>query len=90
MSLYIKKHWSKGAKIAGAVFFAVLMFVNIKLTTDPNASGDIDLLGLKLSLFTPSVVACGSCNGRQVKCETHTICIDGHCFTVTTYHNIYT
>lgn len=60
MALYIKKHWSKGAKNAGAIFFAVLMFVNVKLTTGPDAKGDIDLLGLKLSLYTPSVYASGS------------------------------
>ena len=62
MSVYFKKHWSKAAKIAGAILFVVLMFVNIKLTTDPNANGDIDLLGLKLSLFTPSAYACGNCD----------------------------
>jgi len=61
MSAYVKKHWSKAAKIAGAILFALLMFVNVKLTTDPNNNGDIDLLGLKLSLFTPSVYAKRPC-----------------------------
>lgn len=82
MALYFKKHWSKGAKIAGAIFFAVLMFVNIKLTTDPNASGDIDLLGLKLSLYTPSTYACSGtcCPQTDAVCIVGSIYINNHYF----------
>ena len=55
MSLFIKKHRSKAAKIAGIALFTLLMFVNLQITTNPNSNGDIDLFGLKISLFTPSV-----------------------------------
>jgi len=54
MSLFIKKHRSKAAKIAGIALFTLLMFVNLQITTNPNSYGDIDLFGLKLSLFTPT------------------------------------
>ena len=57
MSLFIKKHRSKAAKIAGIALFTLLMFVNLQITTNPNSYGDIDLFGLKLSLFTPRAYA---------------------------------
>ncbi len=57
MSIFFRKHRSKAAKIAGIAFFALLMFVNIQVTTNPSKSGDINLLGLKFSLITPSASA---------------------------------
>jgi len=60
MGTIIKKSRSKAAKIAGAALFILLMFVNLQITTNPNSKGDIDLFGLKISLFTPSAYATGS------------------------------
>ncbi len=63
MSIFFRKHRSKAAKIAGIAFFALLMFVNIQLTTNPSKSGDIDLFGLKISLITPTTIASGGFQG---------------------------
>jgi hypothetical protein len=54
MALFVKKHWPKSAKIAGAVVFALLIFLNLQITTNTNRNGDINLLGLKLSLVAPT------------------------------------
>ena len=59
MSAVIKKHFSKTAKIAGVVLFVILMFVNVQITTSPITNGDINLFGLKFSLFTLSAYAYG-------------------------------
>jgi len=83
MALFFKKHWSKAAKIAGAALFAVLMFVNLQLTTNTKKSGDIDLCGLKIMLTSTSAYAEGgySCtvhvncsNGGWVECTGTTSC----------------
>lgn len=60
MALLLKKHRSTAANFAGAILFAVLMFVNLQITTNPSVKGDIDLLGVKVSLFTPSAYAYGN------------------------------
>jgi hypothetical protein len=52
MALFVKKHRSKAAKIVGAVAFILLMFFSLNISTSPNKQGDIDLLGVKVSLFT--------------------------------------
>jgi len=57
MSLFIKKHRSKAAKIAGIALFTLLMFVNLQITTNPNSYGDIDLFGLKISLLPDETFA---------------------------------
>ncbi|MFA3782604.1 hypothetical protein ABRY23_06005 [Melioribacteraceae bacterium 4301-Me] len=57
MAQLIKKHRSKAAKLVGAALFVLLMFFNLQIATNPNNNGDIDLFGLKISLFTPSVYA---------------------------------
>ncbi len=63
MALFLKKNRSKAAKLAGAALFVLLMFVNLQITTNPNKNGDIDLFGLKVSLFTPSAYAYDPCPG---------------------------
>ena len=72
MALFFKKNRSKAAKLAGAALFVLLMFVNLQITTNPNKSGDLDLLGIKISLFTQTAYAYGhdpfcnqSCYWRQ-------------------------
>jgi len=57
MSLFFKKHRSKTAMIAGIALFVILMFVNLQISTSPNKNGNINLIGLKLSLATPSAYA---------------------------------
>jgi len=59
MSAEIKKHFSKTAKICATALFVLLMFVNLQITTNPNKNGDINLFGVKLSLFTSSAYAYG-------------------------------
>lgn len=55
MVLFIKKHRSKALKIAGAILFAILMFLNISLTTNQDANKkDIDLAGVKMSMSSAS------------------------------------
>ncbi len=65
MSIFIRKHRSKAAKIIGIAFFVLLMFVNIQVNTNPSKSGDIDLFGLKVSLFTPTLYASGGGGWNQ-------------------------
>lgn len=54
MATLIKRHRSKAAKVTGAALFVLLLFVNIQIATDSSSKGDIDLFGMKLSLFTPT------------------------------------
>jgi len=70
---FFKKHWTKAAKILGVAFFALLMFVNLQLTNNPNKAGDIDLGGLKILLTSPSAYAEGG-----YSCSVGTVCPDGH------------
>ncbi|MFA3782609.1 hypothetical protein ABRY23_06030 [Melioribacteraceae bacterium 4301-Me] len=53
----------------GAALFVLLMFFNLQIATNPNSNGDIDLFGLKISLFMPSVYATASCKA-ELKCGT--------------------
>lgn len=59
MSAQVKKHTTKAAKIAGIILFVFLMFFNIQFAVGDNSKGDIDLFGLKISVFTPSAYATG-------------------------------
>ena len=64
MSEAIKENKAKAAKILGAAFFVLMMLFSLQITTNPDSAGDIDLLGLKVSLYTPSVFAT-----EGVKCQ---------------------
>ena len=55
MAEVVKKNKTKAAKILGAAVFVLMMLFSLQITTNPDSAGDIDLLGLKVSLFTPSV-----------------------------------
>ncbi|MFA3782612.1 hypothetical protein ABRY23_06045 [Melioribacteraceae bacterium 4301-Me] len=52
------------------------MFFNLQIATNPNSNGDIDLFGLKISLFMPSVYATGGSNGygKWVYYPSHGLC----------------
>jgi hypothetical protein len=60
MAQFIKKHWHKAAKFIGVVVFTLFMFVGLNITSNPNPKGDINLMGLKLSLYAPSAAAEGN------------------------------
>jgi hypothetical protein len=91
MALFIKRHWSRGAKILGAVVFALLLFFNLQISTSQSKQGDIDLLGVKVSLNIPSTYAeGGDCTETDSYCYSHTICVDGNCETFYYFHNFYT
>lgn len=84
MGIFFNKQRSKAAKIIGVAFFALLMFVNIQLTTNPTKSGDIDLFGIKISLITPSAYASGDicddiCDDSNISYCTYIIG-HGYCF----------
>jgi len=68
MGIFLKKQRSKAAKIAGASLFALLMFVNLQITTNPNSNGDIDLFGINLSLFVPSIIASSGGGNDCLRC----------------------
>ncbi|AFH48397.1 Hypothetical protein IALB_0685 [Ignavibacterium album JCM 16511] len=60
MSAQTKTKVQKTAKILGIALFAFFMFFNIKFAVRDNSSGDIDLFGLKVSVFTNSTYATSS------------------------------
>jgi hypothetical protein len=57
MSAQTKTRAQKIGKLLGIALFAFLMFFNIKFAVSDNANGDIDLFGLKVSVFTNSTYA---------------------------------
>ena len=57
MSAQTKTRAQKAGKFLGIALFAFLMFFNIKFAVSDDTSGDIDLLGLKVSVFTNSTYA---------------------------------
>lgn len=57
MSAQTKTRAQKIGKFLGIVLFAFFMFFNIKFAVSDNANGDIDLFGLKISVFTNSTFA---------------------------------
>ena len=57
MSAKIKTTTSKAAKFFGIAVFVFLMSFNVQLSVSNNSSGDVDLLGLKILLFTPTAYA---------------------------------
>ncbi len=59
MSAQTKTRAQKAAKLLGIALFAFLMFFNIKFALGDNSNGDIDLFGLKVSVFTNSTYASG-------------------------------
>lgn len=59
MSVQTKTRAQKAGKFLGIALFAFLMFFNIKFAVSDDTSGDIDLLGLKVSVFTNSTYASG-------------------------------
>jgi hypothetical protein len=61
MSAQTKTKAQKIGKILGIALFAFLMFFNIKFALGDNANGDIDLFGLKVSVFTNSTYATSGC-----------------------------
>lgn len=63
MSAQTKILAQKAAKLLGIALFAFLMFFNIKFAVSDNSSGDIDLFGLKLSIFSNTSYAYGSDSG---------------------------
>jgi hypothetical protein len=60
MSAKTKTRAQKIGKLLGIALFAFLMFFNIKFAVSDNANGDIDLFGLKISVFTNSTYASSS------------------------------
>lgn len=60
MTLFIKKHSFKAAKIAVITLFVLLILFNLKISTNQNSSGYIDLFGQKLNMSTPTAYAAGS------------------------------
>jgi len=59
MSAQIKSGAKKAGKIAGIALFVFFMFFSIKFSVGDYSSGDIDLFGLKVSVFTSSAYATG-------------------------------
>lgn len=57
MSAQTKTRAQKAGKFLGIALFAFLMFFNIKFAVSDDTSGDIDLFGLKVSVFTNSTYA---------------------------------
>ncbi|HMN18901.1 MAG TPA: hypothetical protein PKD03_14905 [Ignavibacteriaceae bacterium] len=57
MSAQAKTRAQKAGKFLGIALFAFLMFFNIKFAVSDDSSGDIDLFGLKVSVFTNSTYA---------------------------------
>jgi|SRR5690606_28676523 len=84
MSARVKRAGAKAAKALGVVFFLFLVVFNVQVATSNEHNSDINLLGLSLSIFTPSAVASEpppepkcSCtasvtcqpSGTEIKCE---------------------
>ena len=64
----------KAGKFLGIALFAFLMFFNIKFAVSDDTSGDIDLFGLKVSVFSNSTYASGSQYGYWRYYESHGLC----------------
>ncbi|WP_304040307.1 MULTISPECIES: hypothetical protein [Ignavibacterium] len=60
MSAQTKTRAQKAGKFLGIALFAFLMFFNIKFAVSDDTSGDIDLFGLKVSVFSNSTYASGN------------------------------
>jgi len=60
MSAQVKSHAKKAGKIAGIALFIFFMFFSIKFSVSDSSNGDVDLFGLKVSVFTPSAYATSS------------------------------
>ncbi|AFH48399.1 Hypothetical protein IALB_0687 [Ignavibacterium album JCM 16511] len=72
MSAQTKTKVQKAAKFLGIALFAFFMFFNIKFAVSDNSSGDIDLFGLKVSVFTNSTYASGNDAGTiMLKLESY-------------------
>jgi hypothetical protein len=69
MSAQTKTRAQKAGKFLGIALFAFLMFFNIKFAVSDNSSGDIDLFGLKISVFTNSTFASGYGEGCSDICR---------------------
>jgi hypothetical protein len=63
MSAKTKTRAQKVGKFLGITLFALLMFFNIKFAISDDSNGDIDLFGLKVSVFTNSTYAYGDYGG---------------------------
>ncbi|MFN3872186.1 MAG: hypothetical protein ACK4R9_04235 [Ignavibacterium sp.] len=63
MSAQTKTRAQKAGKFLGIALFAFLMFFNIKFAVSDDTSGDIDLFGLQVSVFSNSTYA------SQTYCE---------------------
>jgi len=76
MSAQTKTRAQKAGKFLGIALFAFLMFFNIKFAVSDDTSGDIDLLGLKVSVFTNSTYASGTC---WFTCYPGICCVGDNC-----------
>ncbi|MGQ9798056.1 MAG: hypothetical protein ACUVRG_02010 [Ignavibacterium sp.] len=76
MSAQTKTRAQKAAKFLGIALFVFLMFFNIKFALSDNSSGDIDLFGLKVSVFTSNSYVSGSDAGTCCK-ENGSTCVIG-------------
>jgi len=54
MITFFKGRWSKKAKLFGVAVFVFLLFFNVQILTSLNNKGDINLLGIKISLYSAS------------------------------------
>jgi hypothetical protein len=55
MSLKVKGRFKKLATVISILLFAVVLFLNIQISTsETNASGNISVDGIKVSLFQPA------------------------------------
>lgn len=78
MSAQTKTRAQKAGKFLGIALFAFLMFFNIKFAMGDNSNGDVDLFGLKVSVFTNSTYAtAASC------------CVRSSMYICSTYHADY-
>jgi hypothetical protein len=59
MSAKTKTRAQKVGKFLGITLFALLMFFNIKFAISDDSNGDIDLMGLKISIFSTNSYAYG-------------------------------
>ncbi|KAB2844985.1 MAG: hypothetical protein F9K42_12975 [Ignavibacterium sp.] len=78
MSAQTKTRAQKAGKFLGIALFAFLMFFNIKFAVGDTANGDIDLFGLKVSLFTVSSYASEPCGGpycNDIGCHIWGTCV---------------
>ncbi len=76
MSAKVKKAGRIGTKFVAAFLFVFLVMFNVQIGFQDEQSEDISLFGLKLSLFTPSIVASSDPCGCV-----HTMCHEHMCVT---------